>query len=187
MLFSFRMSIVLGLAAGSCVLQGFVASQQQDSSTHTTVYKRAAHEIAKSNPAISNATLDQDLHLVDNVESKVRAYYPKTFSDEDVQRITVQTWIDLRQAKPEGPLDLDRFERYALESFGGLRITSQPEGAAIEVDQRPWADSTDAQSSCRTGNRHIKLSKDGYEDEVGDAVVKEGQWTLFNRTLKKRK
>jgi hypothetical protein len=182
-----RLPIVFALVMGVCVLQSAIPSQRQDSSAHLTTYKRAANEIAKSNPSVTGTTLDSDLPLIISVEPKVRAHYPSSFSDIDVQHITIKTWMEFRQSKPEGPLDMPKFEQYAMESFGGLQITSQPEGAAIEVDLRQWADTTNSQSSCRTGTRHIKLSKEGYEDELGDAIVTEGRWTMFNRTLKKKK
>jgi hypothetical protein len=180
-----RTSLFVSLAVGATLAIAVV--QQQNSSTHTTVYRRAAHEITKANPTVNANTLEQDLPLVDGVERKIRAHYPKTFSDENIQQITIQTWADLRKREPNGALNMTGFEQYALQSFGGLQITSQPEGAAIEVDDKPWSDTTNAQSSCRTGTRHIKLSKDGYKDAVGDAVVTEGRWTVFNRTLSKRK
>jgi PEGA domain-containing protein len=150
------------------------------------IYKETANQIAKANPKVNPQTLQYDLSVVQRAEPKLRERYPVSFSDADVQHIATQSWMDFRTQHPNDKLDLDKFAKLASESYGGLKVTSTPNGAAIEVDSRLWDDPTNAQSSCRTGTRHIKLSKPGYDDAEGDAVVVEGQWTLFHKDLKKK-
>jgi hypothetical protein len=173
--------LLLGLALAQTASTGV-----NESTEHAVFYKHAAEEIKKANPAVKLSTLNQDLALVERTEPTLRRRYPKTFSDADIRDITASAWMDFRERQPNEPIDLDKFAKFALESYGGLRITSKPIGAAIDVDSKPWSDTTNAQSSCRTGTRSIKLTKPGYEDEVGNAIVSEGRWTSFHRNLRKK-
>lgn len=178
--------ITLVALLGTSAAQVTSSAEMKGSEKHRAFYTRTASEIAETNPAVDRSTLDKDLPVVEDAEEKVRRGYPHSFSDSDITHITAYAWMDFRKRQPSGQLDSDRFVKFTLESYGGLKITSTPTGAAIEVDAKPWSDPTDAQGSCRTGKRQIKLSKAGYKDEIGFATVNEGQWTLFHRDLKKK-
>jgi hypothetical protein len=161
-------------------------SRPEGTSNRVAVYKHAANQIAKADPNVSPETLQYDLPVVENAEQKLRAFYPASFSDSQVRHINTLAWMDYRDDHPNGKLDLDTFAKFAYESYGGLEVTSTPSGASIVVDSKPWGDLTDVKSSCRTGKRHITLSKQGYEDAEGDTVVTEGQWTIFHKDLNKK-
>jgi hypothetical protein len=125
-----------------------------------------------------------DLTELRGAQAKVRSKFDASFSDTDVQMVECRAWQDYRREHPNEKLDLDRFVTYAAANYGGLRVRSTPEGAAIIVDNTPWDGPTDAQNMCTVGTRHVVLKKPGYYDETGDAMVKQGGWTVFERTLK---
>ena len=131
-----------------------------------------------------SGTFGNDAHVLAASESKVRARFGSSFSDADINQIECLAWADYRRQNPTGSLDPDKFARYAADAYGGLKITSTPEGAAISVDDKPWTDPTNAQEACRIGVRRVKLSKSGYQDETGEAKVQQGQWTVFHKDLK---
>lgn len=93
--------------------------------------------------------------------------------------------MDFRVQNTQAALDSQSFGEFA-SGYGGLRITSAPDGASIEVDKKKWDSNTNTQDGAAVGERQIKLSKSGYEDEYGTAVVIKGKWTLFHRDLKKK-
>jgi len=127
-----------------------------------------------------------DWDVLMGAQPKLRSRFKESFNNSDIQQVECQAWADYRQQNPNGQLDLDSFTKYA-ENYGGLKVHSRPAGAAIAVDNLPWDGPTDAQNMCRVGTRHVRLSKHGYYDEVGDADVKQGQWTIFERDLREKK
>jgi hypothetical protein len=147
----------------------------------TTAKQQSANTFA-CEPTSSQA----EVRVFQAAQPKIRAHFSATFSDSDIQQIECDGWRDYRKLHPGEQLDADKFLKFASENFGGLKVTSNPDGAAIRVDDKPWSDATNTQSSCKVGIRHVKLTKPGYQDELGDAIVKEGQWTLFHRDLKKK-
>jgi len=125
-----------------------------------------------------------DFAVIQSADAKVRSKFDASFSDTDVRVVECRAWQEYRRQHPNEPLDLDRFAAYAAANYGGLKVRSTPEGAAIIIDNTPWEGPTDAQNMCSVGTRHVTLKKEGYWDESGDAIVKEGEWTVFERTLK---
>src|SRR5207248_3159640 len=112
---------------------------------------------------------------------RLKAFYSaKEFGSSEAEMLSTmgEAWSDFRRENPKTPLTADGFEKFA-ESYGGLRIRSQPPKATIHVDEKAWTDPTNTEGGARVGERAIKLSKDNYEDETGTAVVKQGQWTTF--------
>jgi hypothetical protein len=148
--------------------------------------------------AAQNATHDSEMHkgaakqsaedwvVLRGAEAELRTRFSKSFSASDIKQVECRAWQDYRERHPEGKLDLDSFSAYAADNYGGLRVRSRPEGAAIVVDTKPWDGPTDSQNMCSIGTRHIVLSKPGYYDEAGDAIVKHGELTIFQRDLKPR-
>ena len=128
-----------------------------------------------------------DWNVLMGAQPKLRSRFPESFSNSDIQQVECQAWADYRKQNPNGQLDLDSFAKYAAENYGGLKVHSRPAGAAIVVDNLPWDGPTDAQNMCGVGTRHVRLSRPGYYDEVGDADVKQGQWTIFERDLREKK
>jgi PEGA domain-containing protein len=182
-----KMYVLVIVLVSLCAVTGSqVAStaEMRESSGQKMLYKRTAGEIARANPAVSKETLQLDLAVVQNAEPRLREHYPNTFTDSDVWHIAADAWVGFREKQPKEQLDVDKFAKLASESYGGLKITSKPDGAAIEVDSKRWDDPTNARGSCHTGTRLIKLSKSGYQTVAGNAVVTEGKWTLFHRDLK---
>ncbi len=125
-----------------------------------------------------------DWGVLRGARAKLRASFSDTFSDSDIRELDCLAWQEYRKENPNGKLDLDKFAAYAAANYGGLRVRSTPEGAAIIVDNSAWDGPTDAQNMCTVGTRHVVLSKPGYYDESGDIVVQQGQWANFERTLK---
>jgi PEGA domain len=127
-----------------------------------------------------------DWSVLVNAQPKLRSRFPESFGNSDIQQVECQAWADYRKQYPNGHLDLDSFAKYAAENYGGLKVHSKPAGAEIAVDNLPWDGPTNAQNMCRVGTRHVRLSKPGYYDAVGDADVKQGQWAIFERDLKEK-
>ena len=125
----------------------------------------------------------EDWKVLKGAQAIVRSRFSADFSNTDIEKVECAAWAIYRTHSPEGKLDLDSFAKYAAASFGGLKVNSRPEGAAIVVDNIAWDGPTDASNMCSVGTRHVVLSKPGYYDESGDAVVKQGQWTIFQRDL----
>jgi len=148
----------------------------------STAAKQQSATAFPCEPPISQA----DMRVFQSAQPKLRAHFSGGFSDPDIQRIECEGWRDYKKLHRGEQLDADKFLKFASENFGGLKVTSNPDGAAIKVDDKLWSDATNAQSSCKVGTRHIRLTKPGYQDGVGDAIVKEGQWTLFHKDLKKK-
>jgi hypothetical protein len=132
-------------------------------------------------------SVTDDWGVLVGAQRKLRSRFPESFSNSDIQQVDCQAWADYRKQNPNGQLDLDSFAKYAAENYGGLKVRSRPAGAAIAVDNLAWDGPTDAQNMCSVGTRHVRLSKPGYYDEVGDAVVKQGQWTIFEKDLREKK
>lgn len=185
---STRKALILLLGTASVIAYSQVATKEaaEHPRGRASIYKDAANHIASANPKVKPQTLAHDLPVVESAEPRLRGAFPATFSDSEVRQINTSAWVDYRAEHPNDKLDLDGFAKLASQSYGGLRITSNPSGASIEVDSRAWDDLTDAQSTCRTGTRHIRLSKDGYEEADGDVLIVEGQWTVFHKDLKKK-
>lgn len=139
---------------------------------------------AQSDKKRQSVTGDWDVLM--GAQPKLRARFTESFNNSDIQQVECQAWADYRKQNPNGRLDLDSFAKYA-ENYGGLRVRSRPAGAAISIDNLSWDGPTDAQNMCRVGARHVRLSKPGYYDEIGDADVKQGQWAIFERDLRKKK
>jgi hypothetical protein len=135
---------------------------------------------------VCDVASSREAEFLGAVQPKLRAHFSRSFKDADVGQIECDGWSDYMKLYPHEQPDTDKFLKFVSENFGGLKVTSTPDGAAIEVDGKPWSDTTNAQNSCRVGVRHVKLTKPGYQEEVGEAIVKEGQWTLFQRDLKKK-
>lgn len=129
----------------------------------------------------------EDFDVLRSAQTKLRSRFPEGFSNSDIKQVECQAWVDYREQNPNGHLHLDDFAKYAAENYGGLRVRSRPDGAAILVDNVPWDGPTNAQNMCSVGTRHVRLSKPGYNDELGDADVKQGQWTIFERDLREKK
>src|ERR1700674_117528 len=128
-----------------------------------------------------------DWDVLMSAQPKLRSRFPESFSNSEIQQVECQAWADYRKQNPNGHLNLDGFAEYAAENYGGLKGHSRPAGAAIAVDNLPWEGPTDAQNMCVVGTRHVRLSKPGYYDALGDADVKQGQWTVFERDLREKK
>lgn len=128
-----------------------------------------------------------DWDVIMGAQLKLRRRFPVSFTNSDIQQVECQAWAEYRKKTPKGHLDLESFAEYAAENYGGLKVQSRPAGAAITVDNLPWDGPTDAQNMCGVGTRHVRLAKPGYYDEVGEADVKKGQWTIFERALREKK
>jgi hypothetical protein len=146
--------------------------------------KQSAADEAGPQKGDTKPNAADDRGVLKKAEAKLRTGFDASFSDSDVKHIECRAWQEYRERNPNGKLDLDRFAAYAAANYGGLRIRSKPEGAAIVVDNTSWEGPTDAQNMCSVGTRHIILSKPGYYDEAGDAVVKQGAWTVFEKDLR---
>lgn len=151
-------------------------------------YKQKEAEILKENPNINPETLRNDRTAIRAAYWKLKVFYSdKQFgqSDTELSEITGRAWFEFRENNSKSRLTSD--EVVALgQGYGGLKIESDPQGAAIRVDDKGWTEPTNAESATRTGERAIRLSKLGYQDENGTAVVKQGEWTTFFRKLKKK-
>src|SRR6266849_5457498 len=143
--------------------------------TKRDIFSNSAQSDKKKQP------VKGDWDVLMGAQPKLRSHFQESFSDSDIQQVECLAWADYRKQNPKGQLVLDRFAEYAAENYGGLKVRSRPAGAAIAVDNLPWDGPTDAQNMCSVGTRHVRLSKPGYYDEVGDAVVNQGQWTIFEK------
>ena len=151
-------------------------------------YTDMAFQISKENPSTSIDTLQNDKVAIGAAYTCVKSFYSdKKYgqSDAEVLSIVGRAWSDFRAEHPTAVLTADGFVKYADE-YGGLRIGSAPSGAVIQVDGRLWTDETDAVDAVHAGLRTITLSKEGYQEETGTAVVRLGQWTNFFRKLKEK-
>lgn len=160
----------------------------QTAPTANRPLRRASGCLASIDPinkATDNMTpsATDDWAVLRSSQGKVRSHYPESFSDSDIRQIECLAWAEYREHNPSGQLDLDGFAKFASESFGGLKVRSRPDGAAIVVDDVSWVGPTNAQNMCKVGTRHIRLSKPGYYDATGDAIVKQGDWTVFDKDL----
>lgn len=162
-------------------------ANQADAPTEVWFTARAG-EISSEYQKTTPETLKNDKLVIKNAYPKIRAFYSdKEFGRSDSQLLNIlgHTWSDFRKENPNIKLTSEKFATLA-EAYGGLRITSDPPGAEIQIDEKPWVDPTNTEGAAHVGERVIRLSKEGYEPASGTALVKQGEWTPFFRKLKKK-
>jgi len=162
-------------------------SRQADAPTEAW-YKAKAQEISSDYRMTTAATLKNDKAVIKDAYPKVRNFYStKQFGQSDSQLLSIlgHAWSDYRKDNPNRMFTADEFVALA-EAYGGLRITSDPPGAQIRVDEKTWVDPTNTEGAAHVGERVIELSMEGFKPETGTALVKQGEWTPFFRKLKKK-
>lgn len=178
---------VVALIAGSLA---WLQARELDRAATLTEdwYNQKEAEILRENPNINPETLRNDRTAIGAAYWKLKVFYSdKQFgqSDTELLEITGRAWFEFREKDSKSRLTSDEFVALG-QGYGGLKIKSDPPGAAIRVDDKAWTEPTNTEGATRTGERAIRLSKPGYQDISGAAVVKQGQWTTFFRKLKKK-
>lgn len=159
--------------------------QRQPDSVQEVWYAKTASGIAKSNRAVKQETLKQDVWIIKAAEPTLyKRLSQEGLGTADSRMITGAAWREFRKDHPNDKLEEAKFIRFAAEEFGILAVTSKPDGADIEVDTKPWTDKTDAENGVTVGTRHVRVSMAGYEDAEGAPEVKKGKRTLFHADLK---
>jgi len=188
--------LLLRLVLVTFVLGSFCAILNSQSNTHETLqgrsdstqeiwYSKTADDIAKSNHAVKEETLRQDIRVIKAAQPTLyKMLSQEGLRTSDSRMITSAAWSEFRKDHPNDKLEEDKFVKFAAEEFGILAVTSKPDGADIEVDARPWTDKTNAENGVRVGTRHVRVSMPGYEDSEGNSEVKKGKRTLFHADLK---
>lgn len=116
----------------------------------------------------------------DDARARIYRYFSaKGFSDAQIGTVIELTYVAV------GDRSDDEIVTYARTSFGGLEVRSQPAGAAISVDDKRWG-TTNRRDVTRSGERHIRLKKDGYIEEEGVCEVEGGEWCTFDKKLRKK-
>ena len=100
--------------------------------------KHVAVEDIERDKSETKQSETDDWGVLRGAQSKLRANFSDSFSDSDIRELDCLAWQEYRKKNPDGKLDLDKFAAYAAANYGGLRVRSTPEGAAIAVDNLPW-------------------------------------------------
>ncbi|MFZ0898307.1 MAG: PEGA domain-containing protein [Candidatus Sulfotelmatobacter sp.] len=159
--------------------------QGQSDSTQEAWYSKTAADIGRSNRAVKEETLRDDIGVIRAAEPALyKTLSQEGLSADNSRMITRTAWIEFRKDRPNNKLEEGDFVKFAAEEFGILAVTSKPDGADIAVDARPWTDKTNAENGVRVGTRHVRVSMAGYEDSEGSSEVKKGKRTLFHADLK---
>jgi len=184
------------LVLGTFVFGLFCATLASQTNTRATLqgrsdskgeiwYSKTADDIAKSNSAVKEQTLDEDVRVIKAAEPTLHTRLAlEGLRTSDSRMITSAAWSEFRRDHPNDKLEADKFVKFAAEEFGILAVTSKPDGADIEVDTRPSTDKTNAENGVRAGKRRVRVSMPGYEDSEGISEVKQGKRTLYHADLK---
>jgi len=188
--------LLLRLVLVTSVLGSFCATLNSQTNTRKTLqgrsdsteeiwYSKTADDIAKSNRAVKEETLREDVTVIKAAEPTLRERLSQEgLRTSESRMITSTAWSEFRRDHPNDKLEEDKFVKFAAEEFGILAVTSKPDGADIEVDTKPWTDKTNAENGVRVGTRHVRVSMRGYEDSEGSSEVTKGKRTLFHVDLK---
>ncbi len=169
----------VGLKASS-----HAAAMDLDSTEHRKSFEDAKVLcMSRAKGAIPAALLDEDKGVIDNAYPLIRNYYVnQKHTKEDVARIVGFAWTDFRRTNPSGHMTHAEFIQLST-SYGQLTINSDPLGASIAVDSKPWDEPTNVTDWTEAGERSVNLTKKGCKSETGKVFVPPGGNAKFERKL----
>jgi hypothetical protein len=139
--------------------------------------------MSRQDSNISALTLGDDKGVIEQSYPIVRDFYvSRKYSDADVAQILALAWTEFRGKNPSKQMSRVAFVQLG-NSFGQLIVKSEPRGAAISVDARPWEGPTNSSNWTDSGQRLVKLVKQGCQPAEGNVIVPAGGSATFERKL----
>ncbi|MFZ3214554.1 MAG: hypothetical protein WA192_00665 [Candidatus Acidiferrales bacterium] len=159
---------------------GIVVSDAKQRNSFLTATGRC---MSAQDSNISALTLAEDKGVIERSYPTVRAFYrSRKYSDSDVAKILALAWTEFRRKNPSKQMSGAAFVQLG-NSFGQLIVKSEPAGAAITVDARPWEGPTNNSDWTDSGQRVVKLLKQGCQPAEGNVDVLAGGSATFERKL----
>ena len=139
--------------------------------------------MSRKDPNISALTLAEDEGIIEDSYPAVRDFYMnRKYSEEDVAKIVALAWTEFRWKHPAKQMSGLAFVQLS-NSFGQLIVKSEPSGATISVDARAWEGPTNTTDWTDSGQRLVKLVKQGCQPAEGKVTVPAGGSATFDRKL----
>ena len=149
------------------------------------LFSKAATEIRKSNPRVSETLLVEDRRVITSTYPVIyKKMISKGFSEKEIGMAVAASWTDFRSPeKSLTGLDASIFINTTVK-YGKLQIESVPVEAFIVIDGKLQDEKTNVTKWFAPKKYRIVLSKDGYfpEEELRD--IKEGNNIPLRKTLK---
>ena len=172
-----------GWTVGECVKvkpktdfkTGLRASLDLDSAKDRETFINARTQcMSRGEPAIPAALLAEDKRTIDAAYPVIRDFYlNRNHKMEDVPRIVSLAWTGFRWTHPSVPMTRARFIQLST-SYGQLTVNSDPVGASIAVDGKPWDELTNTTDWTEAGERSVDLTKKGCKSETKKVMVPAG-------------
>jgi len=147
----------------------------------TKVVKRVKQE----NTAIPSLIAQQDASQMAYIDAEVRPrFLQHGFNDEQISKIHELALADFHRTNPDIHIDPGEYKA-SVEDFGGIKISTNPAGAAVRIDDKQWQDPTNTGAMTHSGSRTVVLKKTGYRPVSRTVTVPAGDWVSMEATLEK--
>lgn len=186
-------SVLIGTFAATAILAQRTADFPASKSESIDGIKSAlAVQLGKSqgNTAKLQMRLTDDHAAVKEAAASVVSDFKKDgYSNQEATSGLAWTWYQLRVGPDAVPLTTGlslRIIQQKAAKQGRLVVASNPNGAAISVDNIDWPTPTNAQGFADVGARHVLVRRDGLEPTEGTCNVGRDQTATFSAVLKKK-
>ncbi len=165
------------------IVKGAEGSHVSDAKQRTNFLNSIGRCMSQQDSNISALTLAEDKGVIEHSYPTVREFYvSRKYSEADVARVLVLAWTEFRWKNPSKQMSGVDFVRLG-NSYGQLNVKSEPPGAAISVDARLWEGPTNISDWTDSGQRFVKLVKQGCQPTEGTVTVPAGGTATFERKL----
>jgi hypothetical protein len=136
----------------------------QASKDVTLIEKDIAQQLLKEqSAAVVNEALSRDRRVIENTAPEVVNDFKRAgYSSDDATSGLAWSWYWLRVGKGSLPLGEElsaNIVQKKATQMGKLVVNSDPDGAAIFVDEAEWPDSTKADGFADVGQRRVRVQK----------------------------